>query len=73
MYINPFFLSSFPLSYLHVIAASQHQVRLLANELSFVPPGVLLQAMEGHAAWPSAVFSQYWPMARADSFGPVGT
>ena len=58
----------------HIVRrTSQHQVRLLANELSFVPPGVLLQAMEGHAAWPSAVFSQYWPMARADSFGPVGT
>jgi len=58
----------------HIVRrTSQHQVRLLANELSFVAPGVLLQAMEGHAAWPSAVFSQYWPMARADSFGPVGT
>ena len=58
----------------HIVRrTSQHQVRLLANELGFVAPGVLLQAMEGQAAWPSAVFSQYWPMARADSFGPVGT
>ena len=58
------------ISPLHIVRrTSQHQVRLLANELSFVAPGALLEAMEGRAAWPAAVFSLYWPMARADSFG----
>jgi hypothetical protein len=25
--------------------------------------------MDGLAEWPAPVFSLYWPMARADSFG----
>jgi glutamate synthase domain-containing protein 2 len=54
----------------HIVRrTSEHQVRLLANELSFVAPGALLEAMEGRVAWPAPVFSLYWPMARADSFG----
>jgi glutamate synthase domain-containing protein 2 len=53
----------------HIVRrTSEHQVRLLANELSFVSPGALLAAMDGQADWPAPVFSLYWPMARADSF-----
>jgi hypothetical protein len=44
------------------------EVRLLANLLSFVQPGELLAAAEGHAAWPHKVYEMYWPLARADSF-----
>ncbi|MFN7724996.1 MAG: FMN-binding glutamate synthase family protein [Rubrivivax sp.] len=44
------------------------EVRLLANQLSFVQPGALLAAAEGRGAWPHKVFSQYWPLARSDSF-----
>lgn len=47
------------------------QVRLLANQLSFLPPGVLLDAMAGRAEWPHAVYRLYWPLARTDSFAPA--
>jgi glutamate synthase domain-containing protein 2 len=56
----------------HIVRRTDgHQVKLLANELSFIAPGVLLEAAAGQAAWPAAVFSLYWPMARADSFSPA--
>ena len=58
----------------HIVRrTSEHQVRLLANELTFVAPGALLNAMEGRVAWPAPVFSLYWPMARADSFGAAAS
>ncbi len=44
------------------------EVRLLANQLSFVKPGALLAAAEGRADWPHNVFRLYWPLARSDSF-----
>ncbi|MFO1338402.1 MAG: FMN-binding glutamate synthase family protein [Burkholderiaceae bacterium] len=47
------------------------QVRLLSNHLSFLQPGELLAAERGDAPWPHAVYSTYWPMARAGSFGAV--
>lgn len=47
------------------------QVRLLANQLSFLQPGVLLDAAAGRAEWPHAVYRLYWPLARADSFAPA--
>jgi len=47
---------------------ANHNVRLLANQVPFVKPGVLLAAMEGRTDWPHQVFSQYWPLARSDSF-----
>jgi glutamate synthase domain-containing protein 2 len=54
----------------HIVRrTSEHQVRLLAHELHFVAPGALLAAMDGLAEWPAPVFSLYWQMARADSFG----
>jgi glutamate synthase domain-containing protein 2 len=54
----------------HIVRrTSEHQVRLLVHELRFVAPGALLAAMDGQADWPAPVFSLYWPMARADSFG----
>jgi len=47
------------------------QVRLLSNHLSFLRPGELLAAERGEAPWPHAVYSTYWPMARAEGFGAV--
>jgi glutamate synthase domain-containing protein 2 len=53
----------------HIVRrASDHEVKLLANTLTFVKPGALLAALEGRADWPHQVFSQYWPMARSGSF-----
>ena len=49
------------------------EVRLLASLLITVRPGALLAAERGAADWPHAVFSLYWPLARADSFAPVVT
>jgi glutamate synthase domain-containing protein 2 len=47
---------------------SEHEVRLLANLVPFVPPGALLDGrLEAHN-----VFKLYWPMARSDSFAPLG-
>jgi glutamate synthase domain-containing protein 2 len=48
-------------------------VRLLANQLSFVPAGALLAAIEGRADWPHNVYKLYWPMARSDSFAPAAS
>ncbi|MEY4563261.1 MAG: hypothetical protein RLZZ618_2538 [Pseudomonadota bacterium] len=48
----------------HIVRrCSDHQVKLLANLLPFVKPGVLLKG-----EMPHKVFEVYWPMARADSF-----
>ncbi len=48
----------------HIVRrTSDHQVKLLANLLQFIEPGVLLRG-----EMPSAVFSLYWPMAQASSF-----
>jgi hypothetical protein len=45
-------------------------VKLLANQLSFVQPGALLAASEGRGDWPHNVYKLYWPLARSDSFQP---
>jgi glutamate synthase domain-containing protein 2 len=50
---------------------ADNDVRLLANQLSFVKPGSLLAATEGRGDWPHNVFKQYWPLAQAHSFQPV--
>ena len=61
----------------HITAAhivrrmADHDVRLLANQLSFVKPGALLAAIESRGAWPPNGFELYWPLARSDSFQPV--
>jgi glutamate synthase domain-containing protein 2 len=48
----------------HIVRrCSDHQVKLLANLLSFVQPGELL-----HGEMPHNVFKLYWPMASAHSF-----
>ncbi|MET0334000.1 MAG: FMN-binding glutamate synthase family protein [Rhizobacter sp.] len=48
----------------HIVRrCSDHQVKLLANLLSFVEPGVLLRG-----EMPHNVFKLYWPMASAHSF-----
>jgi len=50
---------------------SDHDVRLLANQLPFVKPGALLAAAEGRGEWPHNVFKLYWPLASADSFSAM--
>jgi glutamate synthase domain-containing protein 2 len=56
----------------HIVRRNANrEVKLLANELTFVQPGVLLAAAEGRADWPHNVYRLYWPMARAESFAPV--
>ncbi len=58
----------------HIVRrTADHEVKLLANLLPFVPPGALLAAERGHALWPHNVFALYWPLARSDSFEPVQT
>jgi glutamate synthase domain-containing protein 2 len=53
----------------HIVRrAGDHNVRLLANQLPFVKPGALVEAMAGRADWPHNVFRLYWPLARSDSF-----
>ncbi|MBL8287539.1 MAG: FMN-binding glutamate synthase family protein [Rubrivivax sp.] len=47
---------------------ADREVRLLANQLTFVQPGSLLAAAAGRGEWPHAVFRLYWPMASAGSF-----
>jgi glutamate synthase domain-containing protein 2 len=48
----------------HIVRrCSDHQVKLLANLLSFVQPGQLLRG-----EMPQNVFKLYWPMASAHSF-----
>ncbi len=49
------------------------EVRLLANVLTFLQPGVLLAASAGRAPWPHVVFELYWPQARSDSFAAVAS
>jgi glutamate synthase domain-containing protein 2 len=56
----------------HIVRRNANrEVRLLANELTFVQPGALLAAAQGRADWPHNVYRLYWPMARAESFAPV--
>jgi len=53
----------------HIVRrTADHDVRLLANQLTFIAPGSLIAATEGRGEWPHNVFALYWPMARADSF-----
>ena len=52
---------------------SDSEVRLLANQLPFVPAGALLAAIDGREGWPHEVFELYWPMARSDSFQPTAS
>ena len=47
------------------------EVRLLQRLLPAMAPGQLLAAERGEAAWPHAVFSQYWPLASPHSFQPL--
>ena len=47
---------------------ADHDVRLLANQLTFVKPGSLIEASEGRIDWPHNVFRFYWNLARSDSF-----
>ena len=47
---------------------ADHDVKLLANQLSFVKPGALLEAIAERAAWPHKVYELYWPQARSGSF-----
>ena len=56
----------------HIVRrASDHSVRLLANQLAFVKPGALNAAIEGRADWPHNVFRLYWPLAQTASFMPA--
>ena len=53
----------------HIVRrAPDQQVKLLVNQLSFVKPGQLLDAIAGRTEWPHAVYKLYWPLARSDSF-----
>ena len=53
----------------HIVRrAPDQQVRLLVNQLHFLKPGQLLDAIAGRAEWPHAVYQLYWPLARSDSF-----
>jgi hypothetical protein len=57
----------------HIVRrTASHEVKLLANELTFVKPGALLAAERGDGEWPHTVFQLYWPMAQAASFEPLG-
>jgi glutamate synthase domain-containing protein 2 len=56
----------------HIVRrSSDHDVKLLANQLHFLKPGELLAAMAGQAPWPHRVYGLYWPLARSDSFQAV--
>jgi glutamate synthase domain-containing protein 2 len=56
----------------HIVRrVADNDVRLLANQLSFVKPGSLLAAAAGDAPWPHKVFELYWPLARSESFQPA--
>jgi len=53
----------------HIVRrVSDSEVKLLANLLPLLQPGVLLDAIEGRADWPHNVYRMYWPMASAHSF-----
>jgi hypothetical protein len=56
----------------HIVRrSSDHDVKLLANQLHFLKPGELLAAMAGQAPWPHRVYGLYWPLSRSDSFQPL--
>jgi glutamate synthase domain-containing protein 2 len=56
----------------HIVRrSSDHEVKLLANQLHFLKPGELLAAIAGQAPWPHRVYGLYWPQARSDSFQPL--
>jgi hypothetical protein len=56
----------------HIVRrASDHDVRLLANQLPFLKPGSLIEPAAGRADWPHNVYRLYWPIASADSFAAV--
>jgi glutamate synthase domain-containing protein 2 len=53
----------------HIVRrVSDQDVKLLANLLPFIAPGVLLAAMHGEAEWPHNVYRLYWPLATAHSW-----
>jgi glutamate synthase domain-containing protein 2 len=53
----------------HIVRrTAQGSVRLLADQLAFVAPGALVDAIEGRAPWPHRVYELYWPLAQIDSF-----
>ncbi len=53
----------------HIVRrVSDSEVKLLANQLAFVKPGALLDAMAGRAEWPHNVFRLYWPLASSATF-----
>ncbi|MFY9512818.1 MAG: FMN-binding glutamate synthase family protein [Rubrivivax sp.] len=55
----------------HIVRRSDGgEVRLLANQLTFVKPGELLAAAEGRGDWPHNVYKLYWPLASSNSFQP---
>ena len=57
----------------HIVRrVAQGEVKLLANQLPFVSPGALLQAIEQRGGWPHKVYELYWPLARSDSFKAAG-
>ncbi len=57
----------------HIVRRMANQdVRLLANQLSFVAPGSVLAAVEGRGEWPHNVYKMYWPLAQAHSFQAAG-
>jgi glutamate synthase domain-containing protein 2 len=58
----------------HIVRrTAQHSVRLLADQLAFVAPGALVDAIEGRAPWPHRVYELYWPLAQVDSFHAAKT
>jgi glutamate synthase domain-containing protein 2 len=55
----------------HIVRrVSDNEVRLLANQLPFLRPGELLDAIDGRVPWPHRVYGMYWPLADANSFAP---
>jgi glutamate synthase domain-containing protein 2 len=50
---------------------ADHDVKLLANQLTFIAAGSLLAAAQGRGEWPHNVFQLYWPQASAHSFRSV--
>jgi hypothetical protein len=55
----------------HIVRrVGEQQVKLLANLLPYVTPGLLLAAADGQADWPHEVYRLYWPMASSRSWQP---
>jgi glutamate synthase domain-containing protein 2 len=53
----------------HIVRrVSDQDVKLLANLLPFIQPGVLLDATDGRADWPHNVYRLYWPVASSTSW-----